>query len=264
MKLFFLGFIKLFEGVLFSFKYFKIWFLVPLILWIFFFFIFSFELSKLISKQLLNWILSISNDLSPTDSKFSAFTESLVLGAEWGITLLIKILIWYIIGRSVKYIILILLSPLFAYLSEKTEFILLNKAYSFNLRQFIRDILRSISLTFRNILFESVIIGLGSMTLIFIPVLSPLILTLLFIVNSYFMAFSYFDYIAERKKINYSNTLRYMRKNKLTLIGFGFAYNLISFIPLADWLIAPIGAASGAVLADIKLPVNQQSNYFID
>lgn len=264
MKLFFLGFIKLFEGVLFSFKYFKIWFLVPLILWVFFFFIFSFELSKLISKQLLNWILSISNDLSPADSKLSAFTESIVLGAEWGITLLIKILIWYIIGRSVKYIILILLSPLFAYLSEKTEFILLNKAYSFNLRQFIRDILRSISLTFRNILFESVIIGLGSMTLIFIPVLSPLILMLLFIVNSYFMGFSYFDYIAERKKINYSTTLRYMRKNKLTLIGFGFAYNLISFIPLADWLIAPIGAASGAVLTDIKLPVNQQSNYFID
>jgi uncharacterized protein involved in cysteine biosynthesis len=78
------------------------------------------------------------------------------------------------------------------------------------------------------------------------------------------MGFSYFDYIAERKKINYSTTLRYMRKNKLTLIGFGFAYNLISFIPLADWLIAPIGAASGAVLTDIKLPVNQQSNYFID
>lgn len=78
------------------------------------------------------------------------------------------------------------------------------------------------------------------------------------------MGFSYFDYVAERKKLNYSTTLKFMKTNKRTLIGFGFAYNLISFIPLADWLIAPIGGASGAVLADNALPVQQHSNFFVD
>ena len=263
MKLFLLGFVKLFEGVIFSYKHFKIWFLVPLTLWICFFFIFSFELSQLISKQLLNWIFSISNDSTLKDSNFSTFTESIISGIEWGITLLIKILIWYIIGRYMKYIILILLSPMFAYLSEKTEFILSNKAYSFNLKQFIRDILRSISLTIRNIVIESIMIVIGSIVIILIPSISPIILMLLFVLNSYFMGFSYFDYIAERKKLNYTNTLSYMGANKLTLIGFGFAYNLISFIPLADWIFAPIGAASGAVLADNKLPINQQSIFFV-
>jgi beta-lactamase regulating signal transducer with metallopeptidase domain len=92
MKLFLLGFVKLFEGVIFSYKHFKIWFLVPLTLWICFFFIFSYELSQLISKQLLNWIFSISNDSTLKDSNFSTFTESIISGIEWGITLIIKIL----------------------------------------------------------------------------------------------------------------------------------------------------------------------------
>ncbi len=262
MKLFLLGFVKFFEGVIFSYKHFKMWFIVPIILWIYFFFIFSFEISQLISKQLLNCFHSISIDSTLKDSNFSTITTSITLGIEWGITFLIKILIWYIIGRYIKYIILILLSPMFAYLSEKTEFILSNKKYSFNLKQFIRDILRSLSITIRNIVIESLMIGIGSIVILFFPPISPIILTLLFVLNSYFMGFSYFDYIAERKKLNYSTTLRYMSTNKLTLIGFGFAYNLISFVPLADWIFAPIGAASGAVLADYKLPINQQSIFF--
>jgi uncharacterized protein involved in cysteine biosynthesis len=53
-----------------------------------------------------------------------------------------------------------------------------------------------------------------------------------------------------------------MRSNKFTLLGFGLAYNLVSFIPMLDWMLAPISAATGAVIADLELPEKFNSDSF--
>jgi uncharacterized protein involved in cysteine biosynthesis len=44
-----------------------------------------------------------------------------------------------------------------------------------------------------------------------------------------------------------------MRSNKVLLIGFGVAYNIVAWIPLLDWVLAPISAASGAVIAELEV-----------
>jgi uncharacterized protein involved in cysteine biosynthesis len=53
-----------------------------------------------------------------------------------------------------------------------------------------------------------------------------------------------------------------MRSNFSTLLGFGVAYNLVSFVPLLDWVLAPISAASGAVIADFEKSglINSKNN----
>jgi CysZ protein len=76
------------------------------------------------------------------------------------------------------------------------------------------------------------------------------------------MGFNFFDYVVERKKMNISTSIRYMRSNKFTLLGFGLAYNLVSFIPMLDWILAPISAATGAVIADSELPEKFNSDSF--
>lgn len=76
------------------------------------------------------------------------------------------------------------------------------------------------------------------------------------------MAFNFFDYVAERKRMNISQSIRYMRSNFYTLMGFGVAYNIISLVPLLDWVLAPISAASGAVIADAELPEGKSSFTF--
>jgi uncharacterized protein involved in cysteine biosynthesis len=55
-----------------------------------------------------------------------------------------------------------------------------------------------------------------------------------------------------------------MRANFYTLMGFGVAYNIVSFVPLLDWVLAPISAASGAVIVDVELPNEKNSFTFKD
>jgi hypothetical protein len=62
--------------------------------------------------------------------------------------------------------------------------------------------------------------------------------------------------------LNISESIRYMRANSYTLLGFGVAYNIVSLIPLLDWVLAPISAASGAVIADAELPEGKNSFTF--
>jgi CysZ protein len=161
-----------------------------------------------------------------------------------------------------KYLVLLLLSPMFAYLSQKTDEILTTKKYPFNLLQFLSDIKRGIIITLRNAFLESIIIFLGIILSVFFPLLSPIVLLLLFLLNSYFMAFNFFDYIAERKRLGVNRSIRYMRSNFSTLLGFGVAYNLVSFVPFLDWVLAPISAASGAVIADFEKSglINSKNN----
>lgn len=55
-----------------------------------------------------------------------------------------------------KYLFLIVGSPLFAYLSEKTESIIEGKDYPFNLKQLLMDVLRGVKLALRNTLWQTV------------------------------------------------------------------------------------------------------------
>ena len=55
-----------------------------------------------------------------------------------------------------KYIFLIIGSPVFAYLSEKTEGIIEGKDFPFNLKQLLKDIVRGVKLAFRNVLWQTV------------------------------------------------------------------------------------------------------------
>lgn len=256
MHPFALGFLAFFKGIRFSMLHFKKWFLVPVFLWLL--------ITIGLSFQLGNFLVPILNEWFGVTKQHADLTliEVIKSGLKWGLVLFLQLLFWYVSSRFMKYLVLLLLSPMFAYLSQKTDEILTSKKYPFNLLQFLSDIKRGIIITLRNAFLESIIIFLGIILSVFFPLFSPIVLMLLFLLNSYFMAFNFFDYIAERKGLGVNKSIRYMHSNFSTLLGFGVAYNLVSFVPFLDWVLAPISAASGAVIADFEKSglINSKNN----
>jgi CysZ protein len=262
MRAFISGFSAFFRGVAFSFKHFGVWYLVPILLWLLLSIGLSFQLSRLLVPYFLDLIESSTGLKLVNESVTDSWTKFLKIGISWGVIIVIKVLIWYIVSRYLKYLVLIVLSPLFAYLSEKTEELITGKSYPFYFFQFVKDVIRGIGITIRNLFIETILMAIGGIISFFVPFLSPVIMLVLFVVNCYFMGFNFFDYVAERKRMSISTSVKYMRSNKYTLLGFGFAYNLVSFFPILDWMLAPISAATGAVIADSELPENLRSDLF--
>jgi CysZ protein len=222
MSSFFQGFTAFFRGMGFSISRLGVWYLVPLVLWLLLVVGLSFQISEWLIPYLYRWIEAQTGlNLSGSQSE-NAWQEILKTGLKWAVIIVVKILLWYAMSRYMKYIVLILLSPLFAYISEKTEEIITGNNYPFNMGQFLKDVLRGMGITLRNMFLETLLILAGGILTFFIPVLSPLVLLALFLVNSYFMAFNFFDYAVERKKMGVSKSVMYMRANRTTLLGSPF------------------------------------------
>ena len=169
------------------------------------------------------------------------------------ITLFLKILMLYLVFRLNKYIILILISPVLAYLSEKVETILTGKDYPFNYWQFIKDVWRGILIAIRNMILEfSLIIVIWVLTF-FVPILLPITTVLLIVISAYFYGFSMIDYTNERKKINLSDSVKFIRKHKGYAIGNGLIYHMVMLIPFVGIVFAPITAAVAATLGILKI-----------
>jgi len=147
------------------------------------------------------------------------------------------------------------MSPVFAYLSEKTEKIVTRKTYPFNGEQWMRDLVRGIIITVRNMLYESGII-LGIFILSFIPVIGwfiALLSTILLIfVSAYFYGFTYLDYSLERKKLTISQSVKFVRYHKGIAFATGLIFTISIIIPFCGAFIGnfvSIFSVVGATLA---------------
>ena len=147
-----------------------------------------------------------------------------------------------------KYVFLIIGSPLFAYLSEKTESIIEGKDYPFNLKQLLKDILRGVKLALRNTLWQTVY-TISLVILSLFPVvgwISPLIT--LFI-ECYYYGFSMLDYSCERHKLSPSESITYIGNHKGLAIGNGMVFYLMHLVPVVGWVLAPSYAVVAATIS---------------
>ncbi len=149
------------------------------------------------------------------------------------------------------YIVLIFLSPVFAFLSEKVESILTGHDYPFNLKQFFRDIRRGILLALRNMALE-IIITIILFLLSFIPMVGLFTGPALFFVTAYFYGFSFMDYSLERQKMNLHNSVVFVKRNKGVAIGNGAIFSLILIIPYIGVLISSFISIISVVAATIS------------
>lgn len=150
-----------------------------------------------------------------------------------------------------KYLFLIIGSPLFAYLSEKTEAIIEGKEFPFNLQQLMKDIIRGIRLAFRNMLWQTVY-TITILILSFIPLLGWITPLILLIIECYYLGFSMLDYSCERNKLSTSQSITFISKHKGLAIGNGMVFIMMHLIPLIGWILAPSYAVIAATISLYK------------
>ena len=147
-----------------------------------------------------------------------------------------------------KYFFLIVASPVFAYLSEKTESIIEGTTFNFNFSQLLLDIVRGIKIAVRNSLWQTVyyifILIVSS-----VPVIGWFTLVYALLIECYYYGFSMLDYSMERHKKSVNESIYFIAHHKGLAIGNGGIFYLLHFLPIIGWVLAPAYAVIAATLS---------------
>jgi CysZ protein len=147
-----------------------------------------------------------------------------------------------------KYLFLIIGSPVFAYLSEKTESIIEGKEFNFQYAQLFKDISRGVRLAFRNCLWQTVY-TVSILILSFIPLVGWITPVISSLVECYFYGFSMLDYSCERHGLSPAASIVYIGKRRGLAIGNGLIFYLMHFVPFVGWVLAPSYALVAATIS---------------
>ncbi len=147
-----------------------------------------------------------------------------------------------------KFFILVAGSPVFAYLSEKTEAIIEGKDYPFSFRQLTKDIARGIRIALRNCAWQTVY-TFSILVLSIVPVIGWITPILALMVECYFYGFSMLDYSMERHKKTAAASIVYIGNHKGLAIGNGMAFYFMHLVPFVGWVLAPAYAVIAATLS---------------
>lgn len=166
-----------------------------------------------------------------------------------GIMLWLLLMLFYF--SLFKFIWLIVGSPIFALLSEKTESLKEGKSYPFNIHQFIRDVVRGIGIALRNTVWQTVYI-LSLILLSFIPVIGWVVPVFGLLIECYYYGFSMLDYSCERHHLSAAESIQFIGQRKGLAIANGVIFYFLHLIPIAGWIVAPSYAVIAATLCILK------------
>ncbi len=150
-----------------------------------------------------------------------------------------------------KYLFLIIGSPLFAYLSEKTAAIQEGRDFPFNFAQLLRDIWRGIKIALRNALWQTVY-TVTILILSFIPLIGWVTPLIALLIECYYLGFSMLDYSCERNKLSTSQSIAFIGRHKGLAIGNGIVFYLLHMLPFVGWIFAPSYAVIAATISLYK------------
>lgn len=150
-----------------------------------------------------------------------------------------------------KYLFLIIGSPVFAYLSEKTESIIEGREMPFSFRQLMKDAWRGIKLALRNTIWQ-LVYTISLLLLSLIPVFGWVTPLIALFVECYYYGFSMLDYSCEREKLSPSQSIDFISRHKGLAIGNGMIFYLMHGAIIIGWILAPAYAVVAATLSLYK------------
>ncbi|MBC7887691.1 MAG: EI24 domain-containing protein [Ferruginibacter sp.] len=151
-----------------------------------------------------------------------------------------------------KFLFLIVGSPLFAYLSEKTAAIMEGKEFPFSFAQLLKDISRGIKLALRNAFWQTVYV-VSILILSFIPFFGWFTPLFALLIECYYLGFSMLDYNCERNKLSASQSAAFISDHKGLAIGNGIVFYTMHWVPVAGWILAPSYAVIAATISMHKI-----------
>ena len=219
------------------------WILIPGILYAALFMISMHYFSET-SSNFIEWIILQTGLKSWLDKLNNSFLGFLFTMG----TLLVWLILMLFYFSLFKYIFLIVGSPLFAFLSEKTEAIMNGGNIPFSFQQLLKDINRGIRLAVRNSFWQTIYV-LSILLLSLIPLAGWLTPILALLVECYYYGFSMLDYSMERNEISAGESIFYIGQHRGFAIGNGIVFYLMHWVPLLGWILAPSYAIVAATLS---------------
>lgn len=223
------------------------WIILPGVLYMLLFgagfYFFFVSLKQVVSEKIIVG-LGIRQWLEQSDSGLLNFVFSFTGLVIW----IVGALVYF---SLIKYLWLILGSPVFSWLSEKTEALVNGKAYSFSFSNFISDILRGIRIALRNLLWQTVYL-IALFIIALLPVAGWAVPIFVLIIEAYYFGFSMLDYSFERRRGDMGNSIRYIGSHKGLAIGNGMVFYMVHLIPVAGWVLAPAYAVIAATLTVVE------------
>ncbi len=239
------------KSISFTFKHFSLFLLFPIIL-----FAIVFYLTSILGDSVYNYTIREFYTYIGIE-QHSGWLYSVLSFLLRGILfVLFKLLFFFIFYFFSGYFILIIFSPLLSYLSERTEKIQTLKEYPFEWAVWMRQILRSVLLSIRNMgiqLLLTIIVFVLSFFPIIGWVISPVAAIIVLVINAYFFGFSFMDYSFERKGLSIAQSVTVVRKNKGLAVGLGLIFYLSYLIPLIGDFVAPFLAIFIVVAATFSV-----------
>ena len=137
--------------------------------------------------------------------------------------------LYIIFTQFTLYIVVVLLSPILAMLSQKIESVLTGNKYPFNFRNLINDIKRGATIAFRNLIWYYLFVGLflGIVSFFDLSAKSFIVFAIPFIVGFYYYGFSFIDYINERRRLNIQQSVYFVSRHKGLAISIGSIYSIL-------------------------------------
>ena len=144
--------------------------------------------------------------------------------------IMVRLVLVFFYFSLFKYIFLIIGSPLFAYLSQRTEALIRGKEFTFRFDQLFRDMKRGIGVALRNSIWQTVY-TISILILSFIPVVGWITPVISIFVECYYYGFSMLDYSCQRHQLSPSASIAFIGQHKGYAIGNGLIYYLMNFVP---------------------------------
>ncbi|MBD0278215.1 MAG: EI24 domain-containing protein [Flavisolibacter sp.] len=166
--------------------------------------------------------------------------------------LILRLILMFFYFSLFKYLFLIIGSPVFAYLSEKTESILEDREFPFSFAQLVKDAGRGALLALRNTLWQTVYV-LSLLLLSLIPVVGWISPVIALFVECYYYGFSMLDYSFERARLSPAQSISFIGHHRGLAIGNGLIFYLMHGVILIGWILAPAYAVVAATVSLHKI-----------
>jgi len=150
-----------------------------------------------------------------------------------------------------KALLLIILSPFLSYISERVESHIMEREFHFSMRENLHFIWRGVVISLNSFAKEMV----ATMVFLLLSLITPLNLLspfLIFIVQCYFIGFSFMDYTLERHGYSSKEGTQFLRSNALFAVVNGSIFVGILIIPIVGIFLAPLISAVSITLGTVR------------
>ena len=205
-----------------------------------------------------NWLTGMLGD--SWYNLFAARLEELVEGivwlewvngvAGWLVFVVVKVVYFFLFAMYSGYVILVVLSPVYSWLSERAETHLTGRTYPFSFKQLLRDMVRGILIALRNMVVQT-LISIVLFLFSFVPVVGMAAPVLMLLVSAYFYGFSFLDYAIERKRIGVRDSVRYVNRRAGAATGVGLVFAVALMLPLLNILVCSFLSMAAVIAGEV-------------